>query len=102
MVPVDAEDPQAEYDELREELAAYSEELAARPHCLVLTKIDLLHQDDPLPELEAPDAWGRYAVSSVARKGVDDLLAALWERSREEEKAAEAAGEEDDEEWWTP
>lgn len=101
LVPVDAEDPQGEYDELRDELAAYSEELAARPHCLVLSKTDLLPADAPLPEVEAADAWGTYAISSVARDGVDELLSALWDRSRAEEEAEAAAGE-DDEEWWTP
>ncbi len=36
LVPVDAAEPQDEYDRLREEIRSYSEELAGRPHCLVL------------------------------------------------------------------
>ena len=97
-VPVDAEDPQGEYDALREELSAYSGELASRPHCLVLTKVDLQGAEASLPEVEAPDAWGRYAISSVTRAGIQDLLEALWRRTRPEPEPADDDGEE----WWTP
>jgi GTP-binding protein len=97
-VPVDAEDPQGEYDALREELSAYSRELAARPHCLVLTKVDLQGAEASLPEVEAPDAWGCYAISSVARAGIQDLLEALWRRTRPDPGPADDDGEE----WWTP
>src|SRR2546429_2211645 len=41
LVPVDSPDPQATYDLLRREAAAYSKELAAKPHVVVLTKADL-------------------------------------------------------------
>ncbi len=98
-VPVDVEDPQAEYDALRSELAAYSETLAATPHCLVLTKTDVLGPDEEVPTVEAPDAWGTLSVSSVTRAGVPELLEALWKHSRPVEEPA-APGE--DEEWWTP
>src|SRR5215218_9842075 len=42
MVPLDSPDPQAAYDQLREEVRRYSEPLAATPHVLLLTKRDLL------------------------------------------------------------
>lgn len=103
VVPVDAEDPQAEYDRLRTELHAYSPVLAETPHCVVVSKIDLLPEGDPVPEIDAPGAWGRFAISSVSRRGLDELLEGLWARARaaaEAEAATEA--EEDDEEWWTP
>jgi len=101
-VPVDAQDPQEEYDALRTELSEYSAALAARPHCLVLTKADVVSPDD-VPEVQAPEAWGRFLISSVTRAGVDELLEGLWARSRakDEEGEAEAVGE-PDEEWWTP
>jgi len=100
LVPSDAADPQQEYDLLREELGSYSEELAERPHCLVISKTDLLGPDDTLPEIDAPDAWGRFAISSVSRKGLDELLEGLWKRSRDEQQ--EAAAAEAEEEWWRP
>ncbi len=92
MVPVDAPDPGQVYQELREELASYSEELGARPHCLVLTKSDLLGPKDDPPVLDAPDAWGVFTVSSVARKDLSPLLESLWSKIREVVDA-EATGE---------
>ena len=100
MVPVDAPDPARVYRELREELASYSEELGARPHCLVLTKVDLLGPEDEPPSLDAPEAWGVFAVSSVARTGLPDLLEALWASLREAVDE-ELAGAED-EDWGVP
>jgi len=101
VVPLDAEDHQAEYERLRSELRAYSPVLAETPHCLVLSKADLLPPEDPVPEVEAPKAWGTFVISSVSRRGIDDLMEALWRRAREA-AAAEAPEEDDDEEWWTP
>jgi GTP-binding protein len=97
LVPVDSPDAQAEYDLLRRELASHSAALAERPHCLVLTKADLLGPDDPGPVVAAPEAWGTFTVSSVAHQGLAPLLEALWARTRE--VVREEAGEE---EWWTP
>ncbi len=97
LVPVDRADPQAEYDLLRRELAGHSAALARIPHCLVLTKADLLGPDDAPPRLEAPEAWGVFALSAVARQGLGPVLEALWARTRE---IASDAGEE--EEWWSP
>ncbi len=102
LVPVDATDPQAEYEGLRAELGAYSEVLARTPHCLVLTKIDLLPAGAPLPAVEAPEAWGTFAVSSAARRGLTELLEALWRRVREISRTDEEAAERDEDAWWTP
>ena len=79
MLPVDEMDWQEGYDRLRREVAQYSRELAAKPHCVVFTKMDLLGDDDP-PPLEAPDAFGIFAISAAGRTGLDTLLAAWWSR----------------------
>jgi len=100
MVPVDAEDLQAEYDRLRVELGAYSQELAATPFCVGLTKIDLLPTDEPLPALVAEGALGVYGFSAVARRGINELLEALWDTSRAVAAEERKGGE--DEEWWSP
>ncbi|MGH7506769.1 MAG: Obg family GTPase, partial [Longimicrobiales bacterium] len=92
LVPLDAEDPQAEYDVLRQELEAYSSELAGKPHCLVLSKADLLAEDEPLPAMEAPEAWGRFGISAVTRRGLTELREQLWRHVRETEQP-EVAGE---------
>jgi GTP-binding protein len=62
LIAVDTEDAQAEYTLLRNELLSYSDELAAKPHCVVLTKTDLLHAEAEVPSVNAPDAWGVFAV----------------------------------------
>ena len=100
MVPVDAVDPQAECERLRLELARYSSELAAIPFFVAATKVDLLPPDSPLPELGATGALGVFPVSSVARRGVGDLLEALWAASRAILQQEREGGQ--DEEWWTP
>lgn len=98
MIPVDAEDPTAVYTSLREELRAYSEELAARPHCVVLSRSDLLSEDAEVPAVEAPEAWGTFVVSSVTRSGLQDLLEAFWSHVQEVQEAADDG----DEEPWRP
>jgi GTP-binding protein len=79
ILPVDEMEWQEGYDRLRREIAEYSKELAAKPHCVVFTKMDLLGDDDP-PPLEAPEAFGIYAISAAGRTGLDTLLAAWWSR----------------------
>ena len=100
LVPLDAEDPQAEYDQLREEIRSYSEELARTPHCLVLSKEDLLGPEDPLPRVDAPGAWGTFSISAVTRRGLPRLMEGLYQRTREEEERS--GDEEEEEEWWVP
>jgi GTP-binding protein len=87
MIPADALEPQAELDRLRSELRRYSAELAAKPYCVVFTKSDLLPRDWPSPMVDAPDAWGQFVISSVARRGLDPLLEGFWEHARREAKA---------------
>ncbi|HUF65040.1 MAG TPA: GTPase, partial [Gemmatimonadaceae bacterium] len=81
LVPVDALDWQAEYDQLRAEIAAYSPELAQKPHCVVFSKMDLLGDLEP-PPLHAPDAFGSFAVSAAARTGLSPMLEAWWKQVR--------------------
>jgi GTP-binding protein len=80
MVPVDLEDPQAQYDLLRAEIRQHSPPLAEKPHCVALTKADLLSPGEAL-SIEAPEAWGQFLISSVARQGLPEFLEALWQRA---------------------
>src|SRR5687768_7230716 len=77
LIPIDTMDWQQEFDDLRREIAAYSPELARTPHCVVFTKLDLLGEDFA-PPIEAPDAFGSFAISAAARTGLEPLLAAWW------------------------
>jgi GTPase len=98
-VPADALEPQEEYEKLRSELRSYSEELAEKPHCVVFTKSDLLPPEWPDPRVDAPDAWGQFVVSSVAQRGLGELLEALWARAA---AAARPSPEEEPVETWEP
>ena len=84
MIPADALEPQEEYDRLVAELREYSAELAAKPQCVVFTKADLLPPEWPAPRVAAPAAWGQFVVSSVARRGLDELMEGLWQHAAEE------------------
>jgi len=87
LVPIDEMDWQDEYDQLRAEVAAYSPELARKPHCVVFTKMDLLGEDEA-PPIDADEAFGVYAISAAARQGLEPLLDAWWARLLEMKKAS--------------
>lgn len=86
LIPIDALDWQAEYDQLRNEIAQYSPELAAKPHCVVFTKMDLLGEEEEAPPIEAGDAFGVFAISAAGRTGLDALKLAWWRRLLEMKK----------------
>ncbi len=77
VIPIDAEDWQAEFDQLRNEISSYSKELAAKPFCVVFSKLDILGEHY-VPDLEATGAFGRYSISAPGRMGLDVLLDAWW------------------------
>jgi GTP-binding protein len=85
LIPIDAMDWQAEYDQLRQEISSYSPELAAKPHCVVFTKLDLFGEHY-VPEIEAPGAFGLYSISAPGRIGLDELRVAWWDKILEMKK----------------
>ncbi len=87
LIPIDAEDWQAEYDQLRSEIEQYSAELAAKPHCVVFTKMDLLG-DDEAPPIDPHAAFGVFAISGAARTGLEELKLAWWRRVLDMKKQA--------------
>lgn len=91
LIPVDSNSPQAEYEMLRAELAAYSTALMAKAHSVVLTKADLLGPGEAGPAVHAPQAWGVFLISAVARRGLRDLVEAWADRLRMADREAPAA-----------
>ena len=79
LIPIDAMDWQMEYDQLRNEIQSYSAELADKPHCVVFTKMDLMGEDY-VPPIEAPGAFGKYAISAPARTGLEELQQVWWKQ----------------------
>jgi GTP-binding protein len=67
------------YRQIRHELAAYDEGLAAKPELLALNKIDALDADaraEKAAELKAASGQAPFLISGVSGEGVKDLLRA--------------------------
>ncbi len=90
MIPIDAMDWQAEYDQLRAEIASYSAELAAKPHCVVFTKLDLMGESY-VPEIETQGAFAKLSISAAGRLGLDAVKDAWWRKLLELKKGELAA-----------
>jgi len=73
----------ADYETVNRELAAYKPDLAKRPQIVVATKIDALDDPARLEALRAKataDGWPFFEISSVAKKGTKELVAAVAAR----------------------
>jgi GTP-binding protein len=82
LVPLDSSDPQQTYDLLMREAALYNPDLVAKPHVVVLTKLDLLAPGATLPAIEPRGDAPVCAVSAVTGAGLPQLLETLWQTLR--------------------
>ncbi len=88
-------DPVEDYEIINRELANYSEDLATRPQIVVATKIDALDEPERLEKLKKRAKKDRkpfFAISSVTRTGLDELVFATAKALDEmvaEEKSVE-------------
>lgn len=72
-----------DYEIINQELANYDDGLAARPQIVVATKIDALDDPQRLEKLRLQAEFDKkefFAISSVTREGVDELVAAVARR----------------------
>jgi GTP-binding protein len=77
---VSGRDPVSDYEAINRELAAYDENLAARPQIIVATKTDALDEPERLENLRkraAQDERPFYAISSATKEGVRELVNAV-------------------------
>ncbi|MGD9563387.1 MAG: GTPase ObgE [Pyrinomonadaceae bacterium] len=75
-------DPVEDYEIINRELANYSEDLAERPQIVVATKIDALDEPERLEALRKrakKDRSAFFAISSVTRAGLDELVSTVAE-----------------------
>jgi GTP-binding protein len=73
-------DPISDYEIINRELANYNADLAERPQIVVATKIDSLDEPERLEKLKAralEDKKRFFAISSVTRAGLDELVFAV-------------------------
>jgi GTP-binding protein len=89
LIPIDVLDFQAEYDQLRGEIRAYSAELAEKPHCVVFTKLDL-YGEPYVPELVTEGAFAALSVSAAGRTGLQPLIDRWWTELQQLRKSASA------------
>ena len=79
-------DPAADYYAINEELALFSDKLAAKPQIVVLNKMDLTDSQDTLElvkmELEN-EVSDIYAISAVSGQGLPELLRRIVQRLAE-------------------
>ena len=88
-------DPVSDYEIINRELANYNEDLARRPQIVVATKIDALDEPERLAMLEArakKDKKRFFAISSVTRTGLDELVFAIARLLGEQQSIAEDSG----------
>ena len=79
LVPVDSPDPQASYELLLREAASYSPDLAAKPHVVVLTKLDLSPPASRIPAIRTQGSAPVVGISAVTGQGIPKLLETLWQ-----------------------
>ena len=92
IAPPDGRSPHQAYRTIREELAAYSAELAAKPEIVALNKVDLLTPQKAAAiakRLSRSIGKPVHTISAVTQKGVEALLKRLFEavsKARAEKK----------------
>lgn len=80
MIDAMSNDVAGDYQKIRHELQAYSDDLASKPEIVALTKIDTI--DDEIAQMQIDDLRQVtdspiYAISSSAHRGTTELLRAL-------------------------
>ena len=81
-----APDPAEAYRVIRGELAAFSDDLAAKPEIVVLSKTDLMPEESVLKSLADESDKEVCPISAVTGSGVKDLLSEIARRLFSEEE----------------
>ncbi len=76
--PPDQSDPAENYRTIRQELAAYSPKLAAKPELIVASKMDLTGSDQLLAKLRDDLKTEVIGISAVVGTNLRELTEALW------------------------
>lgn len=72
--------PLDDYQMIRDELAAYDEELAKRPSLIVVSKADLPHAEEVQKTLLKKLNQPVYLISALTHQGIKELLQAMQEK----------------------
>ncbi|RMF36782.1 MAG: GTPase ObgE [Planctomycetota bacterium] len=88
-MPSDGSDPVHNYQVIREELVAYSDELARRPEIVVVTKAELPGAEEVRQALAATIDRPVLLISAVTGLGLNDLMYRIAETLSETEVASQ-------------
>ncbi|MCH8477367.1 MAG: GTPase ObgE [Wenzhouxiangella sp.] len=96
IAPLDGADPVSQVRALEQELASFDPELAERERWLLLTKTDQVDPDaldeivaDIIERLAWKGPW--FAISAVARRGLDELVGRIMVHIESVQRSAEPA-----------
>lgn len=86
-------DPVENYRTIQNELEAYGNDLAAKPQILALNKVDAVdleseEMQELIREFREIFPGETFLISAVARVGLDELMAVIWEKLEKLEVAA--------------
>lgn len=81
MIESGSEDPEKDYASLKKELKMFNPQLMKRPRLVALTKSDL--SEKVIRKQKMKDGTPVLVISSVVRKGIDDLLNLIWQMIKE-------------------
>lgn len=81
--PMDLSDPIENYQAIRKELQAYSDELASRPEIVVVTKNELPEAEQVAAGIGEILGRSPLCISAVTGDGLQDLLEEVWKQLSE-------------------
>ncbi len=81
MIESGSEDAEKDYASLKKELKMFNPQLMKRPRLVALTKSDL--SEKVIRKQKMKDGTPVLVISSVVRKGIDDLLNVIWQMIKE-------------------
>lgn len=76
-------DPVEDYFKINSELKNYDERLASLPQIVALNKADLIYDESVIDDFKKRVKAPVFAISAMAHRGTDELVAAIFEQLRQ-------------------
>lgn len=77
---VEGRDPVEDYEKINAELEFYSEKLSQTPQIVAANKCDVLGAEEKLAEFERRTGVKPYPISALTRKGLPELIDAVYKK----------------------
>ena len=76
---IEGRDPYEDYLMINKELENYSKKLASLPQIVCVNKVDMVYDDNTIPDFEKKIGQKVYPISAIMRKGVDDMINKIFD-----------------------